>query len=42
MWKIKKLYLKKKEKKIRVENFHLLIYVNYKIYAKAMLCKFLS
>ena len=28
--------------KIRVENFHLLIYVSYKIYAKAMLCKFLS
>ena len=28
--------------KIRVENFHLLIYMNYKTYAKAMLCKFLS
>ena len=28
--------------KIRVENFHLLIYVDYKTYAKAMLCKFLS
>ena len=28
--------------KIRVENFHLLIYVNYKTYAKAMLRKFLT
>ena len=28
--------------KIRVENFHLIIYANYKTYAKAMLCKFLS
>ena len=24
--------------KIRVENFHLIIYANYKTYAKAMLC----
>ena len=28
--------------KIRLENLHLLIYANYKTYAKAMLCKFLS
>ena len=27
---------------IQVENLHLLIYVNYKTYTKAMLCKFLS
>ena len=28
--------------KIYVDNFHLLIYVKYKTYAKANLCKFLS
>ena len=28
--------------KIPVENFHLLIYVNYKTYEKAILHKFLS
>ena len=28
--------------KIRVQNFHLIIYANYKTYAKARLCKFLS
>ena len=28
--------------KIWVENFHLIIYANYKTYAKTMLCKFLS